>query len=92
MNGSCDVRGEGWDNTGLAQLEGGGDDAAPSPGEVVAIGAADRLEQAMHAQALHHAGELRAAAVREESAEIGSGGPAPARKASPRCRSNARRA
>jgi hypothetical protein len=46
----------------------------------------------MHAQALHHAGELRAAAVREESAEIGSGGPAPARKASPRCRSNARRA
>ena len=51
-------------------MEGGGDDASAWASEVVVIGAADLLDEAVHAQALDHAGDLGAGKVRQQLTEV----------------------
>src|ERR1051325_370855 len=62
--------GESWDNGALAQPGCGGDDAASQAGEVVLVGAAYALDQAVHAQALELPRELRSTELGEDATEI----------------------
>jgi hypothetical protein len=70
VNGLGGVCSKGGNDASLSKLESGGDSASSGPGEVVAVRSADVLEQAVHAQALDHAGDLGTGQVREQLAEV----------------------
>ncbi len=62
---------QGWNDDEFAQLQGGHDDVLPRVGQIVRVGAADLLDEAMRVQAFEHTRELRTGVGRQDAPQGG---------------------